>query len=400
MLERIIFHIDMNAFFASVAQQANPLLRGKPIGVGGKPGTRSIIAAASYEAKRLGVKSIMNSYEALKIAPNLIIVDGDNEAYIEANHRFVTIFKRYTHLVEVFSIDECWLDMTGYAKSYEHARELAIAIKEDMRRELGECITCSIGIAPNKLLAKLASDKEKPNGLYIIRPSSVSVIMKTTKPNELLGIGPRVSLHMERLGLKTNEQIAEAPDNLLENEFGILGAIYKLITKGIDESPVISISSTAKSVGNSYTMPLDSADSRILKPTLFAICEKVARRLRRDGLLARQITTWGRYKNFEGSFRLMRTLDAPTFDAKTLLETSLPIIMSGARSGPIRALGITTHNLISSTKTPLPLWTSDRKRIIAASACDKINNHFGERTIKPASLLGTRLNRHVSGFKP
>ena len=398
-MERIIFHIDMNSFFASVEQQRNPLLRGKPIGVGGKPGTRSIIAAASREAKVRGVKGIMNAHEALKICPDLIIVDGDSDAYAETNRKFVTIFKRYTHLVEVFSIDECWLDMTGYATSYEHAREIAKKIKQDMAREIGPHITCSVGIAPNKLLAKLGSDREKPNGLFMIRPTAVASLMKQVKLDELLGIGPRILEHLRKLGITTTTELTNTKDELLAKEFGILGATFKRTAQGLDDSPVIAIEPDAKSIGNSYTMPTDSADEQILRPVLFALCEKIARRLRRHGCLARRFSVWGRYKNFEGGFGMQRTLDAPTNDAKLLLEAAWPIVADSAKTKPIRALGVVTHNVIHTQQTPVPLWKPDGRRFAATKACDRINDRFGGRTIRPAILANTRLSRHVSGFK-
>jgi len=397
--QRIIFHIDMNAFFASVEQQANPLLRGKPIGVGGKPGTRSIIAAASYEAKRRGVKTAMSSYEALRLCPELTIVSGDSEAYAETNRRFVAIFKRYTHLVEVFSIDECWLDMTGYAKSYEEAKQLARRIKSDVRRELGEQITCSIGIAPNKLLAKLASDKEKPNGLFLIRPSGVRHLLNQIEPNELLGIGPRIDEHLKRLGIRTTTALAESSLELLQKEFGILGLVYKNAARGIDESPVISIESRAKSIGHSYTLPKDTDDEKILRSTLFTLIQKICRRLRRHDCLTRRLTTWCRYKNFEGSLAMQCTLDGPTWDEISLLEASWPIIRDASKTLPIRALGVSTHDLIHSKSIPLSVFKKSTKRILVTPALDKINNRFGDWTIQPFATLDTRLTRHVSGFK-
>lgn len=167
-MSRVIFHIDMNSYFASVASQMNPQLRGKAIGVGGKPGTRGIIAAASREAKARGVKTAMSAYAALRACPELLIVDGDMRAVTDLTNRFLAIFRRYTDEVEVFSIDEAFLDVTDWHERFGGPVELARRIKDDIRRELGECITCSIGIAENKLLAKLASDLKKPDGLVVL----------------------------------------------------------------------------------------------------------------------------------------------------------------------------------------------------------------------------------------
>lgn len=398
-MQRIIFHIDMNAYFASVTQQENPLLRGKPIGVGGKPGTRSIIAAASYEAKKLGVKGIMNAREALRLCPNLIIVDGDIEAFADVNRKFVAIFRRYTHLVEVFSIDECWLDLTGYATSFDDAISIARHIKSDMRAEIGHLITCSIGIAPNKLLAKLASDKEKPDGLFVIRPSGITEILRRVKLEELFGIGPRITAHLDRLSIRTPLQLGEASLALLTDEFGILGRMLKNIGQGIDYAPVESIESAAQSIGHSYTLPTDTSDTRVLHPTLFALCEKVGRRLHRHGCLARRFTIWTRYRNFEGGVGSQHTLDAPTHDAKTLLDASWPYLEAAATTKEIRAIGITAHDLVHTSGIPLPLWPKLKKRLAALRATDEINDRFGERTIVPLALHHGVIKRHVSGFK-
>jgi len=179
--DRIIMHIDMNSYFASVEQQANPFLRGKPIGVTGKSfdtnesakAQRSIIATASIEAKRLGIKTAMSTSEAKRLLPSLIIVPGDPEKYAEITHRFNKIFNEFTDQVEIFSVDESFLDVTDWAQDYFGATMMAQAIRERIKEDCGERITCSIGIAPNKLIAKLASESHKPNGLTVVRPEQV-----------------------------------------------------------------------------------------------------------------------------------------------------------------------------------------------------------------------------------
>ena len=188
-MTRTILHIDMNSYFATVEQQANPLLRGKPIAVSGRPNIQSVVATASYEAKKYGVKSGMNTWEAKKLCPFLIFIPGDPNKYIDITGRLIKIFKSYTPLVEIFSIDEVFLDLS-HASS--RAQEIALEIKVRIRREIGDKMTCSIGVASNKFLAKLASEKKKPDGLTIVTPETLDEILLSSKLDDFCGIGRRI----------------------------------------------------------------------------------------------------------------------------------------------------------------------------------------------------------------
>lgn len=440
-MNRIIFHIDMNSYFASVAQQMNPLLRGKPIGVGGKPGTRGIIAAASREAKKRGVKTAMSAYEALRICPELIIVDGDMDAVTETTNRFLDIFRRYSDEVEVFSVDEAFLDVTDWCRRYaietcntQHetlisgAIRMARMIKADMRRELGEYITCSIGIAPNKLLAKLASDLQKPDGIVVLSrknpstppPSGVAqgifsiypersrrttddirfetfdTLARTLPLTDLCGIAERLRVRLERLDITTIEGLGRAPIGALIDEFGpVMGTKLHLMGNGEDPSPVISVVDSPKSFGHSYTMPTDIIDRDILRTTLYTLAEKVARRMRREGFSGRHIAAYVRYHDFTGAGDgLMR---------KTYTDDGLEIFRACWRLAkplvgirPARLLGIHVSEI--ARRGQIPLFPADRRRVALIDAADSINNRYGERTIEPLTTLGMTLKRHVSGF--
>ena len=220
MSHRVVIHLDQNAFFASVEQQANPELRGKPIAVIGSHG-RTVITTASYEARKFGVKTGMAKWEALKACPQLIFVVGDNKKYTYTSSRIVQMMRNYTPLVEVFSIDEAWLDITHSLKLFGSAERIAYLLKARIKESFG--ITCSIGIAPNKLLAKLASDMKKPDGLTIIPPQNVKQILESIPVNDLCGIGKRMDRHLALLNIRTCGQLGRYDEAILTRKFGVMG---------------------------------------------------------------------------------------------------------------------------------------------------------------------------------
>src|SRR3989344_5699624 len=434
-MNRVIFHIDMNSYFASVAQQMNPLLRGKPIGVGGKPGTRGIIAAASLEAKKRGVKTAMSAYEALRLCPELIIVDGDMDAVVETTNRFLDIFRRYTDEVEVFSVDEAFLDVTDWHERYGGPVKMARMIKADMRRELGECITASIGIAENKLLAKLASDLQKPDGIVIlhrhcerngvkrsnldgngialssprvlgapprnddfknVRFESFDALAKTLPLTDLCGIAERLRIRLERIGIATIEELGRAPVGALIDEFGpIAGTKIHLMGNGEDPSPVISVVDSPKSFGHSYPMPADVTDREILRKTLFPLAEKVARRMRREGFSGRHIGVYVRYYDFSGTGEGMMRKNF-TDDGLEIFRAAWKLARPLVGTRPARPLG--GHVSEISHRGQIPLFPADRRRVALIDAADEVNDRYGERTVEPLVTLGMILKRHVSGF--
>lgn len=396
-MRRVIFHIDMNAYFASVAQQLNPLLRGKPIGVGGKPGTRGIIAAASREAKLRGVKTAMNAYEALRVCPELIIVDGDMDAVNEMTRRFLEIFRRYTDEVEVFSIDEAFLDVTDWHERFGGPIELTQKIKADIRRELGECITCSVGIAENKLLAKLASDLKKPDGLVVMTKKYFDDLAPTLLVTEICGIAERTARRLEVLGVKTVAELGRADAGVLVDEFGpSLGTWLHRAGNGEDSSRVISVVSSPKSFGHSYTLPRDTTDRDELRRILFALAEKVGRRMRREEFAGRHIGVYARYCDFSGAGEGV-TLKTYSDDGLAIFRIAWQAIQPLLAIRPVRALGVTVSDL--SRAGQLPLFDHDRRRAALLSAADDLNDRWGERTVEPLGTAGVVLRRHVSGFK-
>ena len=254
-MNRTIVHIDQNAFFASVEQQCNPKLRGKPIAVIGSG--RTVVTTASYEARAFGVKTGMNTWEARQKCPHLIFVVGDNRKYTHTSSGIVRIFLEYTPLVEVFSIDEAFLDVTGSLRMFGSAERIAGLIKEEIRRQFG--LTCSIGIAPNKLLAKLASEMQKPDGLTVILPEDVSRTLERVPIEDLCGIGSRTHKQLALYGIQTCGDLGRFPVDILRRKFGIIGERLHCMGLGIDDSPVVPVEETeeVKSVGHSMTLERD-----------------------------------------------------------------------------------------------------------------------------------------------
>ena len=439
-MPRIILHIDMNSYFASVEQQANPFLRGKAIGVTGKRkparttdgnrsgGERSVVAAASREAKRLGVKTAMSTWEAKRILPSIILVAGDPEKYGDITRRFNAIFRDYTPLVEQFSVDESFLDVTDVAQDYLGATAIALAIRERLRVECGDFITASIGVAPNKLLAKLASETIKPSGLTVVRPHEAIGLLDRCALQDLCGIGPRIADRLGDLGIHSFAQLRQFPLDKLAAEFsggagsGSAGKSLALwlhnAAHGIGDDMVSPDAEDPKSVGHSYTLPADTSDPTVVQRHLLALCDKVAWRLRRDGFSARCVTAYVRFGDFSGAGKQHR-FQEPISDGLSLFKSAwklLPVIASSSErsnlttgllrlrprndmlSRPVRLVGISASELVVGSRSS-SLFRKDRNVVSTLHALDKLQTRYGERAWTRASLLSTNVLERTSGFR-
>ncbi|TAK03913.1 DNA polymerase IV [Patescibacteria group bacterium] len=410
--QRIIMHVDMNSYFASVEQQFNPALRGKPIGVTGKRTERSVVAAASREAKLLGVKTAMSTWEARRICPSLIIVHGDPRKYAMITERFNAIFNDHADKVERFSVDESFLDVTIAARDYLGAIAIAQSIKHHLRRECGECITASVGIAPNKLLAKAASERMKPDGLTVVKPGEEIAFLDTLALEDVCGIGPRIARRLGQLGITTIPQLRAAPLGLLVNEFKSYGCWLLNAARGIDPDDVVHDPSTGsgrravapKSVGHSYTLPRDACAPTTIRRYLLGLCDKVAWRLRRDGYAARSVSAYVRFGDFSGAGR-QRRFDEPVNDglslyriAWSLLTDPLMLPLSkGEIARPVRLIGLSAGRLAPVSGQP-SLFAADRKRERVNAALDRAQRRFGSGAWTRASLLNTSILERTSGF--
>lgn len=385
MAERVIMHIDMNAFFASVEQQANPELRGKPIAVVGGHG-RTVITTSSYEARAKGVKTGMAVWEGKRICPELIIVVGDNKKYTYTSSRINEIFRDYTPEVEAFSIDESWLDVTGSLAIFGTAENIAYLIKARIRHLFG--ITCSIGIAPNKLLAKLASDMQKPDGLTIISAADVARILERLPIKELCGIGRTMERHLNLMSIYTCGELGRCDEARLTRKFGIIGQRLKRMGQGVDNSPVISCADEGdvKSVGHSRTLERDISDPAEIRRFLLQLSEMVGSRARRYNVSGRTIHLYVRYADFFSSWGKQATLKSHINLSDEIYRAALGILETVELEQPVRLLGVSLGNL-KHQAAQLPLFEEERKKLFATRAMDAINDRFGRMAVTFGTLL-------------
>lgn len=399
--ERVIFHLDMDSYFASAEQQARPYLRGKPVAVSGKEGSRSVIVASSREAKKFGVKTAMLHHEARRLCPGLIFVEGDGTKYEYLTKRLIEILEGYTEKVEVFSIDEAFLDMTGYCQTVEQIIYSARQIKLEIKSKLGEWVTASIGIANNKILAKLASDMNKPDGLFFINEQNLPSVLDRAKLTDFCGIGRGLNARLSALGIDSVVKLREQPLLELIKLFGQCAGrkLYEIV-RGIDDSPVLASANfvEVKSVGRSYTLPKNTFNKEEILSVLFHLCEKIGRELRRKDLAGKTVIIYLRYADFtHGGFR--KTVSGFINDGLAIFKMGKERLDEYKLPKAVRLVGVHVSNLTRDYRQ-LPLWISDRKRASLLPALDKINDTFGELTIKPAYLLKLkRLKNKVGGFR-
>ncbi len=377
-MKKIIMHVDMNAFFASVEQRVNPALRGRPVAVVGA-GKRTVVTTASYEARRFGVKTGMNIYEAKSSCPSLIIVRGDNRKYIDASTRVMEILKGFSPLVEPCSIDEAFVDLG--AVTHEEAKDVALSVKKSIHASMG--LFCSIGIAPNKLLAKLASDMEKPDGLVLIKDEDVFSVLEDMPVERLFGIGKKTAIALNSMGIKTCGELSRFSSGLLRQRFGITGERLKSSASGIDEGNVQADSGAPKSIGHSVTLPQDVRAGDVLKAYMLKLSDMVGRRARENKLKGAKVCLVLRYTDFR-TFTRQKTLLLPTNDTHAIYHASCGILASIRLESPVRLVGVTLDGL-AGTENP-GLFEDMRKREKALSAMDGLNSRFGDSTVFWATL--------------
>ncbi len=409
MSDRTILHVDMNAFFASVEQRSNPHLRGKPILVCGNPKGRTVAATASYEARKFGIKTGMTIYQARRLCPDVILVECDPDKYVDTATKLFQIFVDFTPQVEVFSIDEAFLDITGTERLWGPPIEVAKKIKQRIKEQLG--LPCSIGIGPNKLLAKFASERQKPDGLTILTKEKVLEILENIPISELCGIGAKMTQHLNKLGIYTCGQLGRYPFGVLQRRFGIIGLYLHHMGLGEDDSPVRYYyeKEPVKSMGHSLTLQKDAYAKEILRRHLLQLSEKVGRRLRRDNYQGRTVTLILRYADFE-TVAKQHTLRRFMDDGKLIYETALNILDKlFIQHRGVRLVGVSVSGLVQGTKQ-LNILPEERRRESLLYAIDLINDKFGEFTVTYAKLLepikegnvispAWRPHKHVPGFE-
>jgi len=375
---RIILHIDMNAFFISVEQRDNPSLRGKPAAVCGSL-SRSVVTSATYEARPYGIRAGMSTQEAKKRCPQLILVEGNHSKYTETAARIFSILKEYTPMVEVASIDEAYLDITQSLLLFQSPLHIATSIKNQIREK--EQLTCSIGIAPNKLLGKLGSRLKKPDGLVVIPEENVEEVLKDLPVSKLYGIGPKLAEALNSLGIFTCGQLGKFPVSVLSKRFGVIGERLHEMGLGLDDSPVVPFDEEedAKSISHSVTLEEDTSDPNILRKVLLQLSEKVSKRMRREGFYGRRIAITVRYSDFF-TFSKQKTLSKWMNSGNEIFKLASEIFESIPHPKPIRLLGVGI-SLLKKEWCQLDLFERTDRKDNLLKTMDRVNERFGDWTL-------------------
>lgn len=338
---RKIIHIDMDAFYASVEQRDDPALRGKPVAVGGTR-ERGVVAAASYEARRFGVRSAMASAVARRQCPDLVFVRPRFDVYREVSRQIQAIFVDYTDLIEPLSLDEAYLDVTENHQGIATATDVARAIRARIREETG--LTASAGVSYNKFIAKLASDHNKPDGLCVVRPEQGLDFIARLPVSRFHGVGPVTAARMEKLGIHSGADLRRCSREFLSQQFGKSGDYFYLAARAIDHRPVRP-DRVRKSIGSENTFFTDLYAHEDLAAALTESAETVARHAERTGKAGRTVSIKLRYADFRTLTRA-RTLAAPIADAARIGEVALALLaaLEPVEQG-VRLLGVTLSNL-------------------------------------------------------
>lgn len=388
--DRIILHIDFDSFFASVEQQFNPKLRGKPMGVTAQNG-RTCIIASSREAKRLGIETSSRTFDAFKICPLMVFVPADFVKYYEISKKFLNICKDYSPFVEMFSLDELFLDVTATEHLFGGPYEIIEKIKKRIKNEIGEYITVSVGVSYNKLLAKLASGLKKPNGVFEINHSNFKEVYSKTKLTDLCGIGNRIAVRLNQMGIYTLRTLKESDLNELIIEFGKAEAGFlKDLSEGFDDSEVVPYTSVpkVKSVGRNYCLPKNEFDKRIVLQNIYELCEEVGIRLRTLNKSGRTVSLFlGGFENVGRRKTIAEFIDK----GSEIFEVCEDILKNDSsffkkRTYYARQIHISVSSLEDTSKLTLSLFGTPAKNKIAATV-DLLNEKFGDHTIRNGFLL-------------
>ncbi|MDP2939061.1 MAG: DNA polymerase IV [Candidatus Omnitrophota bacterium] len=382
----MFMHIDMDAFFASIEQMVNPNLKGKPLIVGGRQNRmHTVVCAASYEAKALGVDSGMFSSDAFKLCPNLEFVVADSAKYIYTSEKIGELLIKFSPQVERFSVDEFVLETKGLKQIFGKPEEMALEIKGKIKASFG--ITCSIGIAKTRLLAKLASKLNKPDGLVILNEKDLPKLFKNTPVEKLCGVGQSLKLRLNSLGIETCWQLFSTPKEILFERFGKVGLWLYEAVRTNEDVPVSLLEAQnepAKSIGHSYTLPYELSQKQAIFSWIRLLSEMVGRRLREQNLEAKTLYLYLHNSKHQGISR-QKTFSLSTFDGFEIYLRCLFIIKNSQKSlKRVRCLGISASNLFPPER-PYLFASQDRREALIFSL-DKINNKFGDWMIFPASV--------------
>ncbi|MGW0432583.1 DNA polymerase IV [Micromonospora sp. NPDC003197] len=380
-----ILHVDMDAFFAAVEVRRRPELRGRPVVVGGV-GPRGVVSSASYEARAYGVRSAMPIMRARGLCPGAVFLPPDFSQYAAASRAVMQIFRDVTPLVEPLSLDEAFLDVAGARRLFGRPVEIARLVRARVAEQEG--LTCSVGVASTKFVAKLGSTRAKPDGLVVVPAEQVLDFLHPLPVAALWGVGERAEESLRRLGLSTVGDLAHAPVAMLRNALGSAAATHLHELSWGRDSRLVDPEQVEKSIGAEVTFDTDVADPAAIRRSLLALAEKVGMRLRRAGQIGRTVSIKVRFADFRTVNR-SRTLSEPTDVAREVFETAWALFGALAPSSPIRLVGVRVEGLAAAGSTPqqLALGAPEHGWRDAEAAVDAAAVRFGRSVIRPASLL-------------
>ncbi len=391
---RVIFLVDMNAFYISCEMARNPALKGKPAAVAGDPKNRSgIILAANYDARKYKIRTTMLVHEAKRLCPQLLLVPPDRELYSSKSSEVMRILSRYTPVIQQNSIDEAWLDLTGCEGLFGEPVQIAEKIMKDIVEELD--LWCSIGISDNKFLAKMASEIKKPLGITEMWQKDVKSKLWPLPVREMYGIGKMAEKKLAELSILTIGDLASCNSTLLSRAFGKYGEELKRLANGIDPSPVTEHPyHESKSVSRSTTLSKDTVNIDYAKSVLMRLAEEVGAEARRYDYKGKTVSIVIKYGDFQAITR-QKSMNSPTYLTKEIYTTGVSLLEENwNKSRPVRLLGIGLNNITEDSPQQLSIFDlneeikdDSRKEEKLERAMDAIRNRYGHETVKRAKLL-------------
>jgi DNA polymerase-4 len=378
----MILHVDMDAFYASVEELDDPGLEGQPVVVGGTPDGRGVVAAANYTARQYGIHSAMPAAQARRLCPHAIFIRSRMDRYAELSRELHGIFARYTPLLEPLSLDEAFLDVSASLRLFGDADTMARRIKTEIRDELG--LVASVGVAPNKFLAKLASDLDKPDGLVVVPVDAIEAFLEPLPVSLLWGVGKVSNRDLAEMGVHTIGDLRRLPDDLLSGRFGRSAASLARLARGIDDRRVVP-DRDAKSISHETTFATDIGDAEVLRSWLLELTEQVATRLRRQDLRGKTLFIKLRYANFRTVTR-SESLDAPTSVTRELYLTAVRLLQTqrARNPQPVRLLGMGVSGVTTEVLEQGQLFEQgirEQQRRID-TVVDAIKSRFGHRALR------------------
>jgi DNA polymerase IV len=385
---RSILHVDMDAFYASVEQLDHPEYKGKPVIVGADPkhGTgRGVVAACSYEARKFGVHSALPISRAWKLCPEGVYVRPRMDRYVEVSKQVMEVFRRYTDLVEPLSIDEAFLDITGSVALLGPAEQIASAIKKEIKQTTG--LNASVGLAPNKFLAKIASDLKKPNAFVVVTENEIEGFLRNLPISRLWGVGPKTEQRLREMGFKTIGDVADTPRESLVRSLGGLGEHLFHLSHGKDDRGV-EPNWEPKSVGSETTFNEDTGNRELLLGTILELADHVAQRLRKDGYRARKVTLKLRYSDFETHTK-QQSLKKAIVTGEEIAQVARALFASFPMKKKIRLIGVSAGDLqgYEGDTQQLQLFEEKSNKEKLSHTVDELKEKFGSDAVRRGSQL-------------